>query len=398
MKKGGSKVPGSPRRARSAGWAQGFSLVELMIALLIGLLITGSMISVFIATRTASKTTSGVASLTDGGRVALDFLQQGIRSAGFMACNTPARTVNSVTAGTSVAATDYVEALGGYEAVGSDPTTSASTPISTVSATATSVVAADTSTSGWTGGLDSMLANQVVQGSDVLVVHTLLPQTAPNPSTVYLTAPAAVGATTVTVSAMLGSVTLNPTQLPVVLISNCATSVAVQIRSVAGTTLTLAEGLPTAFGAGAQVGVADTIAYYIGVDPSSHNSALFALDLQGMTTATSTGVKNRELVPDIENMQILYGIDTTGNQMVTEYVTADQVSSSYTGNFNGVLNVRIAVMAASPLYAKPANPTRSTTPVTTPELLLAGTTVQPPADTRLRRVFETTVSVRNNGI
>ena len=398
----GARAPGSSCCDRSAGQARGFSLVELMIALLIGLLITGSMISVFIATRTASRTTSGVASLTDGGRVALDFLQQGIRSAGFFACNTPARTVNLLTTGASAVATDYLEPLGGFEALGSSPaqTALASPPasIATVSATATAAVTPDpsTSTSDWTdiptagGALDSMLAGLVVKGSDVLVVHTLLPQAAPNPPTVYLTAPASAGTSTVTVSA-LGGLAVGQ----VVLISNCATSVATQISSISGTTVTVNPALPASFGAGTQVGVADTIVYFIGVDPSSHNSALFAIDLKGAIAYTNPANQLRELVPDIENMQILYGIDGSGNLAVTEYVTADQVTTAANvRNFNGVLAVRIAVMAASPLYAKPVKGAT----VTNPALLLAGTSVQPPADTRLRRVFETTVSVRNDGI
>lgn len=396
MKRRDSALPVSPRRRLSSGRIQGFSLVELMIALLLGLLITGSMISVFIATRAASRSTSGIASLTDGGRVALDFLQQAIRSAGYMACSTPARTINSVTVGASLTATDYVEPLGGYEAVGTSPGAS----LSSVSATATTQVAADTKASDWTstaalgGALDSMLAGKVVQGSDVLVVHTLLTPTGSNPPTVYLTAPAAAGASTITVSALGG---LTATGNPVILISNCATSVAMQISSIAGTVITLAQPLPAAFGAGSQVGEADTIAYYIGVDASSHNSALFVLDLGGAAVPTSS-ILPKELVPDIENMQILYGVDTTGTLAVTRYVTADQVATATAtaaGNFNGVINVRIAVMAASPLYAKPANPANGTV-VLPPTLLLAGTTVQPPADTRLRRVFETTVSVRNN--
>jgi type IV pilus assembly protein PilW len=389
--KGVAKLPACLARAAPGQPAHGFSLVEMMVALVIGLLVTSSMISVFIGTRTASKTTSGVASLTDNGRIALDFLQQGVRSAGFMACNTPPRQINSLTAGTSPAAVDYVEPLGGYEAAKSGP----GVQVATVSATATTNVTADASASDWnstaTGGeLDPMLAGLVVAGSDVLVVHTLLPQTPPNPPTVYLTAPAAINATSVTVSAVGG---LQKNQ--VALISNCSVSFAVQITGIKGSVVSLAQPLPIAFDAGSQVGVADTIAYFIGVDGSSHNSALFAFDMGGFASPTSAQI--RELVPDIENMQILYGIDTTGAQAVTQYVTADQVANlSNAGNFNGVLNVRIAVLAASPLYAAPANRVGAT--VTAISQSLAGTTVTPPTDTRLRRVFELTVSVRNDGV
>jgi len=369
-----------------------------MIALLIGLLITGSMISVFIATRSASKSTAGIASLTDGGRVALDFLQQGIRSAGYMACNTPSRQLNLVTAGTSTVATDYLEALGGYEATGSGSGKTIST-VSATAATAAAAVTVDSSTSDWTStaalgnALDSMLTSKVVKGSDVLVVHTLLPQASPNPPTVYLTAPAAIGDTTLTVSGVSGFA-----KDQVALISNCVTSAAVQIKAASGTSVTLTTALTTAFDVGSQVGVVDTIAYYVGVDPSSHNSALFAYDLEGYADPANAKTQVQELVPDIENMQILYGIDTSGAQAVTRYVTANQVATlASAGNFNGVINVRIAVMAASPLNAKPA-PDVTKTAVLPPTLSLAGTTVQPPADTRLRRVFEMTVAVRNNGV
>ena len=49
-----------------------------------------------------------------------------------------------------------------------------------------------------------------------------------------------------------------------------------------------------------------------------------------------------ELVPDIEAMQILYGLDTNNTQTVSEYVTADQVA-----DFNTVMSVKIALLAAS---------------------------------------------------
>ena len=42
-----------------------------------------------------------------------------------------------------------------------------------------------------------------------------------------------------------------------------------------------------------------------------------------------------ELAPDIEAMQILYGVDTTGTQTVSQYVTADQVP-----DFTQVMNVK----------------------------------------------------------
>jgi type IV pilus assembly protein PilW len=90
-----------------------------------------------------------------------------------------------------------------------------------------------------------------------------------------------------------------------------------------------------------------------------------------------------ELVPDIEAMQVLYGLDTTGTQTVSEYVTADQVP-----NFNSVMSVKVAVLAASPPASVPL-------PAVAPTYSLLGTTVTAPIDTRARQVFEITIAVRN---
>jgi type IV pilus assembly protein PilW len=88
------------------------------------------------------------------------------------------------------------------------------------------------------------------------------------------------------------------------------------------------------------------------------------------------------LVPDIEAMQVLYGLDTNSTQTVSEYVTADQVP-----DFNTVMSVKVAVLAAS------APGSGKTAVANTFNLL--GTTVTAPLDTRVRHVFEQTIAVRN---
>ena len=89
-----------------------------------------------------------------------------------------------------------------------------------------------------------------------------------------------------------------------------------------------------------------------------------------------------ELVPDIENMQVLYGIDPAGTQTAAAYVTADQV---------GVLNVvsiQVALLVASPAAGKQV-------PGLVPFYTLLGTQVTPPVDNRSRQVFYATLNLRN---
>ena len=118
--------------------------------------------------------------------------------------------------------------------------------------------------------------------------------------------------------------------------------------------------------------------YYIG-QGADGDGALFAYDLNATNTFTAF-----ELVPDIEAMQILYGLDTNSSQTVSQYVTADQVA-----DFNTVMSVKVALLAASaPGAAHPTNPAATYT--------LLGTTVTAPVDTRARHVFEQTIAVRNS--
>jgi type IV pilus assembly protein PilW len=168
--------------------------------------------------------------------------------------------------------------------------------------------------------------------------------------------------------------------------ADCAKSIVFQISGVAGTTVSFgtsgtpgnsASSFPVSFQIGAQVTPVDTTVYYIG-QGADGDGALFSNDLN----ATSAFTAN-ELVSDIESMQVLYGVDTTGTQTVAEYVPAQQVT-----DFNTVMSVKIAVLAASQPGAVPQ-------PSVAPSYNMLGSTVTAPIDTRARQVFEITVSTRN---
>jgi type IV pilus assembly protein PilW len=138
------------------------------------------------------------------------------------------------------------------------------------------------------------------------------------------------------------------------------------------------------FDAGSQVTLLQTTAYYIGVGADG-DGALFSADLSPGNSFTSAvaPISPNELVPDIEAMQILYGIDTNQSQTVGQYVTADQVA-----DFTTVMSVEIAVLAAGPIGSAPL-------PTAARQFTLLGTQVTPPIDTRVRQVFTITIAARN---
>jgi len=350
---------------------RGFSLVELMVAITLALIVTTGVVSVFVGSRQAFNSTSGTAELTDGGRFALNFISNAVRGAGYMGCATSPNVQGILNAGATPLALSFNQALGGFEAN--------NTGVGQAFNVAAAPVVADGNNGHWIGGLDAGLTGLPVQNNDVLVVRST-----PQNAQVSYVSVIIDGANTLTVNTQ-GS--LQAGQIAVV--SDCYKAVAFQITSLtpgANSVVTHNAGGvpgnstasfgPLSFTAGTQVTPVDTVVYYIGPGADG-DSALFVDDLNAVPFVGPT-----ELVPDIEAMQILYGLDTNTTQTVSEYVTADQVA-----DFNTVMSVKVAVLAAS------APGSAKTAVANTFNLL--GTTVTAPIDSRARQVFEETIAVRN---
>jgi type IV pilus assembly protein PilW len=92
------------------------------------------------------------------------------------------------------------------------------------------------------------------------------------------------------------------------------------------------------------------------------------------------GDNPQELVEGVEDMQILYGEDTDDNGTVDVFVTADAVAA-----WNQVLSIRISLLLQ----------TLDDNLATASQQYTYNGAVTTPADRRLRRVFTTTVSLRN---
>jgi type IV pilus assembly protein PilW len=407
-----------PRTAQRT--LRGFSLVELMIAIVLGLLVTDAIISMFVGVRSASRMSSGVAALSDSGRYALDTIEENVRASGHLACNstepvqvagTPLiRQISLLNAGASPLVSDFAEPVAGYEAVGTGP----GGAVALANAPAADNNRGDWVTTNALGNtLDPLLINpplpageaapvgKMIQGSDVLVVRETLSGTPPS----YTTNPATgAGAFTISSSSAFAAA---GGQIGV--ISNCVQSEVFQVATFnpgAGTgvvSLTGAAVAPgnsagtlsgnIAFSVGSQVVPADTIVFYIGVGADG-DGALFRWESNGGVLGDGYSV-NEELVPDVENMQILYGVATAlsaNTESAAQYVTADQVANqSTTHDFNGVISVRVALLVASPLTATQGTPAAAASP---PALLGTDWALAAP-DARMRQMYEQTIFLRN---
>jgi type IV pilus assembly protein PilW len=89
-----------------------------------------------------------------------------------------------------------------------------------------------------------------------------------------------------------------------------------------------------------------------------------------------------ELVPNVENMQVLFGEDTDADFAANRYVTQASVA-----NMDNVVSVRIALLLTTNDFIA--------TVVDSNTYALLNATYNPVADRRVRRVYTTTVALRN---
>ena len=355
----------------------GFSLIELMIASVIGLVILGGAVTVFSTNSASSKLSTGMARIQDNGRVALDIISYSTRMAGYEGCRDEVKDPAIVLATVAPTVDLRDGAIWGSEVdTGNswDPARPADlNPIS-------GRVKADTDVfyiQHGSGRTSTLAADMASSSADIL-----LP--------------------------------LNPDQFAtndMLMISNCETTEIFRATDVDdnaagqtvvqhGTSANIQSNFNTVYtGTGDRDAVPvrvmrfEASAYFIGDSnrDTPNGDSIFSLFVRDTTTGTTT-----ELVEGVENLQVLYGENVQPDPELPpliRYVTADAVT-----NFANVLSVQLGLLIATADYAASDNDNRVYN--------IAGTTVGPDAssndqhqgDRRLRAAFNTTIQLRNRTI
>lgn len=317
---------------------RGISLVEIMVALIAGLILTGGMIQIYASNHQTYRVADASARIQENARLALELLARDIRMAGYQGCAGRARAVVNTLNDTSSFLYDFDTAIQGFEA------TSPTTWTPTVDPSITSPL----------GGRD-IVAVRGVFGEEGTIRGQLS-------SLDYCTN--ASSSTALEVSTTNG---LNAGDTAIA--SNCSYASIVQITEV-----DTEENVVCI--AGSVTPDNDTLAkittrtFYIRENPAGI-PALYRKD--GTAGA-------EELVEGVENMQILYGLDSDGDGKTDQFVRANDVL-----DWDRVASVRISLLLQSiedHLTTAPQSYTFNGATVT-------------PADRRLRRVFTTTIGLRN---
>lgn len=128
-------------------------------------------------------------------------------------------------------------------------------------------------------------------------------------------------------------------------------------------------------------------AFYIGVSASGTSRSLFQMQL--VTGAGVARMEAEEMVEGVENMQIFYGVDTNANRIADEYADASDVSS-----WDSVVSVRIELLLASIENNVLSEPQIYFFPNDIGDRAITGRVVIAP-DKRRYQAFSTTIGIRN---
>lgn len=343
----------------------GMTLIEIMIALLIGLFLLTGLYQIFISSKQSYRLSDGQSRLQENARYALELLSHDIRLAGYLGCSSVS-TTNPIVIGNDPLIAPYTQA---------------------------GVAEASFVTGGNGGATGSFTApspalttsplTPVVKNTDAITVQfgescggfTTADLSTVNPTTASIQTPNTCG--TITNGTGITATTLGT---PLV-ISDCDSAHIFRASSTGGTTQnkdTTASAIAVlgkTYPIGSEILLYRSYTYFIRENPAGQPS-LYRLDNNNAATVAAV-----ELVEGVEDMQITYGVDSDADGVPNQYL---DIPATLPGDWNKVTSVRVSLR------------------LRTIEDNLAATTRSynydnvATTDRRLTRTFTTTIGLRNH--
>jgi type IV pilus assembly protein PilW len=361
---------------RGMHYQRGLSLVELMVAITLGLFVLAGIIGVYIGNKQSYRSGEAMARVQESVRMASEYLSRDLRGAGAYGC-----VASNLVPTLSYTCSTSSQQRGLKNVLNSGTTTYAYN-------FALHVQGGDTTTSGtsWSPTLDTTISGASPAprtGSDVLTVR------GPDSTAVSVLNH---GTNVDGSDDLTARLTTEFASGDILIASNCTHATVFQITGITTTPSSTSadrtiahavSGTPgnacTALGTnyyntGGLLMRVRTRTYYVGTNATSGRPSLYRKE------GTAAAV---ELVEGVENLQITYGVDTNDDGVADAYATANTVNTD--GNWPRVASVRVEFVVVSP----------EDNVTTEPQVYsFAGATVTP-TDRRLRQVASLTVAVRN---
>lgn len=330
------------------GRPAGFSLVELMVGMVLALLLAAVIVTVFSRASKTSSVTQTINEIQEQGRVALDMLQQDVRLAGYIGCNSNRLLASGGLVNVIASPGDYLnnieEYIFGHEGTGAAFDPAASDGLS--SADPVPLLNSDAITVRIPAGEPVALSATMASGTDAIPL--------------FATTGFAAGQRAV--------------------VGDCAQSTAFIVTGLTGGLehddaggLNADADFGRAYGTDAMVAPYTTVTYYVAETGVGTNRSLFR--------RVGDAALSEEIAEGVEEFQLQYGLDTDGDIFADLFVAADDVA-----DWSQVVSVRASLLMRSKLERAAQSPQAYD---------FNGVADIAPADSRLRRPFNVTIQLRN---
>ncbi|MDR2876923.1 MAG: PilW family protein [Chromatiales bacterium] len=349
------------RTTNTAARQRGLGLIEIMVALAISAILLTGVVQIFLGSKLSYRVTEANARIQEGGRFAVNFMNEDLRLAGYTGCfHNGLNNVENDLQNPDAFNWNLGIPLSGHDANGGG---------------------------GWAPVLPAELAGRVLPGTDVVVARGLASD---GIRVVEEVGPAA--------QIFVNQAGMNLKDGDIAMITDCRHGAIFQITNanpVGGNRVNFVRSrgncgdaglcnpgnadtsFDNNYGTDAEIARLRVSAYFI-ANNNAGEPALFRMQL-----ANNGGMNAEELVAGVENLQVLYGEDTNDDGIANRYVTARDV-----GNLANVVSIRYSLLLRSEnnIASEPQTYDYNGEPHTAAD------------DLRMRRVFSSTVKIRNRGI
>ncbi len=375
---------------------RGFSLVELMVAIAIGIFLLAGAITLFLNSKRTYTEQDDMARIQESLRFASQLISRDIRVAGYFGCAngiSPERMENHIIAGATLL--DLARGpIQGFDRLNG--------------------------LNWWPSGVEA-IPNPMPKNADgedivpdplsdaITLRHAGGPKWQVTAAMAATTDPIAVNNT-----AQTYCIDINDNPLPacnvaaavntfggsgqtigtgdIVAVGNCSTVDVFDARAGTGAaTVTHGQpaGLQSAYGTDAVVTRGTVVRYFVGTDPAGTPPGLYREEPDA-----GGGTRSTLLIPGVENMQIEYGVNTVPDVpedrgIADVYLAAGAAQLQTAAEWAEVVSVRIGLLVRS------LNPSAGLELPDTRTYNLLGNVIDPTDDPVKRRTLETTVLLRN---
>jgi type IV pilus assembly protein PilW len=363
-----------------AGKARGLSLVELMVAIALGLVLAAGAISIFVSNKRNYEVTEDLSRLQENARFAIEAMLDDLRMAGHVGCSHAIGNLRNLVGASVGDLADFGMGLGGGQ----------------IGLGLRGIDNADPKGSTWSPTSSTDLRNRMVAGTDAVTVRYVM---APGAS---LTGRVLRGGSTVPVDT--GGLGFTPGGLAA--ITDCGSGVlfrlssddikAGELKRADSTDLGRDFDPPTGSEVFPTAAPVRALRYYVGSGRAGGTS-------RSLFRAGEGEDPGQELVEGVEDMQLLYGVDTNGDRRPDVYLPAGHDDLNDESEWEQTVSVRMGLLLrtvdeydsqvdnrAYDLFTGRSYPKLA-------DCAAAGSAgcVDPPDLRVRRRVFSTTVYLRN---